>query len=293
MQKVIAVVGPTSSGKSALGVELARKFGGEIISADSRQVYKNLDIGTGKITKREMRGVPHHLLDVASPKSSFSVQEFIKLGSRAIKDIAKRGNIPIVVGGTGFYADALLRGFSLPEVPPNPRLREELKEKSTEELFALLKRMDARRAEMIDPYNKVRLVRAIEIVWSLGTVPPLFTKSPYDVLWLYIDLPRETLEKNIEKRLQARLKKGMIAEAQRLHDEGLSYKRMDELGLEYRALARMLQGVITKDELIDEIFRENRAYAKRQIRWFKRNRDMVHVDGEKGAMRAAEKFLNS
>ncbi|MFA7309949.1 MAG: tRNA (adenosine(37)-N6)-dimethylallyltransferase MiaA, partial [Candidatus Paceibacterota bacterium] len=250
-QRVLIILGPTASGKSALGVALAKKFNGEIISADSRQVYKGLDIGTGKITKREMQGVAHHLLDVASSKKNFSANDFVELGRIAIQDCVGRGKLPIIVGGTGFYIDSLVGRIVLPDVPPDLKLRARLENKSAKQLFALLARRDPRRAKTIEPNNKRRIIRALEIAAALGTVPAIKDRPLYNVLWIGIAPPDAVLRKNITIRLFARLRQGfggqartpggMIGEARRLRAAGLTYKRMNELGLEYRSLARHLQ----------------------------------------------------
>ncbi|MAF59806.1 tRNA (adenosine(37)-N6)-dimethylallyltransferase MiaA [bacterium] len=271
-QKIIVIVGPTASGKSDLAVEIARKHSGEVISADSRQVYKGLDIGTGKITKKEMKGVPHHLLDVVSPKRVFTVVDFKEKAERAIKDIASRGKLPIIAGGTGFYIQAFIDNIDFPAVPANKKLREKLATKKTEELFEEISRLDQDRAASIDPKNKQRLIRAIEIVRTLGKVPKAKQPSRYDVLMIGIKIDNEKLRKRIEKRLKARMKRGMIAEAKRLHKKGLSYKRMEELGLEYRCLAKFLRGKITKKELVREIEIKDWQYAKRQKTWFERDK---------------------
>ena len=168
LPKIIAIVGPTASGKSDLAVKIARKYNGEIISADSRQVYRGLNIGTGKITKHEMLGVPHHLLDVADPKKRFTVADFKTLADKAIADISSRGKLPIICGGTGLYIDILTSGFVLPDVPPNPTLRKKLGQKTAAQLFVILKKLDPKRAENIDQTNSVRLIRAIEIAKVFG-----------------------------------------------------------------------------------------------------------------------------
>ncbi|HYE22370.1 MAG TPA: tRNA (adenosine(37)-N6)-dimethylallyltransferase MiaA, partial [Verrucomicrobiae bacterium] len=162
-EKVIVIIGPTAVGKSTLGIKLAKKFRGEIISADSRQVYKGMDLGTGKVTKAEQKLVPHHLLDVTTPKRQFTVAHFTKLAKVAIKKIINKNKIPFVVGGTAFYIYSLIDDLKLPEVKPNLKLRKSLEKKSTEELFIILKNLDPRRAKTIDRNNRVRLIRAIEI----------------------------------------------------------------------------------------------------------------------------------
>lgn len=299
-QKVIAVVGPTSSGKTALGVWLAKQiqkeFGGaEIISADSRQVYKGLNLGTGKVTKKEMAGIPHHLLDVASPKKVFSASDFKKLGEKAIAKISKNKRVPVIVGGTGLYADVLLGRMALPEVPPNPKLRARLEKLSAKQLFAQLLKKDPERAANIEPAHKRRLVRALEIAEALGKSPAkaaaMQAPERYDVLWLGLNPGIEQLQKNIHVRLLARLKAGMIKEAQKLHKQGLSYKRMEALGLEYRSLALYLQNKITEEEMTGELDRAISNYAKRQLRWFKRNPGITWVKGKQESLQLAKKFI--
>lgn len=275
-RKIIAVVGPTASGKSALAVEIARLVGGEVVSADSRQVYTGLDIGTGKVTKREMRGIPHHLLDVASPKRTMSVVEYERLATRAICDILKRGKMPVVCGGTGLYIDAVLTDASFPAVPPNVKLRKELEKLSVTKLFEKLQKLDPSRAETIDAKNPRRLIRAIEIATALGSVPARTSAKPrYDALVIGLTLPREELQERIHTRLLARMRRGMLAEARRLHTEGLSWKRMEALGLEYRFLAQFLQKKIPKDKMIHDIGTAIRHYAKRQMTWFKRDKNIL------------------
>lgn len=282
--KIIVILGPTSSGKSDLAVVIGKKFNGEVISADSRQVYSGLDIGTGKITKKEMRGVPHHLLDVASPKRRFTASDFKKLADKKIEEIIKRGNLPIICGGTGFYIDTLLGEKNIPEVPPNEKLRKELQNKSTEELFSILKKLDPERARTIDEKNPRRLVRAIEICHAIGKVPTLEARSQklesshYDVIKIGIKVEDEELKERINKRLEKRIKRGMIEEAKDLHKKGLSYKRMRELGLEYSALADYLQDKISKSEMITRLQTEIWQYAKRQMTYFKKDKGIIWVD---------------
>ncbi len=273
-KKMIVIVGPTATGKSDLAVYLARRFGGEVVSADSRQVYKGLDIGTGKITKREMSGIPHYLLDVASPKRVFTVTEYKSLAEKAIENIWRKGKLPILCGGTGFYIRAVIDDLALPEVPPNKKLRKRLEKKSVKELFAMLKKLDPRRAKEIDAKNPRRLIRAIEIAKYSGGVPELKLKPRKDceILEIGIDLPDKALKERIKKRLLARIKKGMVAEAKRLRENELSFGRMESLGLEYRYLARYLQGKITEKEMLAELEREIWRYAKRQRTWFKKDK---------------------
>ncbi len=269
--KILVILGPTAVGKSDLAVELAKKYFGEVISADSRQVYKGLDIGSGKITKREMRGVPHHLLDVLSPKKVFTVDLWKEKAEKAIRDIISRGKLPLICGGTGFYIQSIVDNIILPNVPPNKTLRKELETKSTEELFMLLKKLDPKRAKDIDAKNPVRLVRAIEIAKSLGTVPKMKReKSPYDFIQIGLTLPSEILKERIHARLTKRLPK-MIAEVRRLHLGGLSWKRLESFGLEYRFTALYLQKKISKADMLERLEIEIGQYARRQMQWFKRD----------------------
>ncbi len=283
-QKVLVIVGPTSSGKSALAVALAKKFNGEVISADSRQVYRGLNIGTGKITRKEMKGVRHHLLDIADPKKTFTAHDFIKQGRTAIADIAGRGKLPIIAGGTGFYIDALLGRITLPDVPANKKLRALLEKKTAAQLFTSLRKKDPHRAQTIDAHNKMRLVRALEIATALGKSPTPHIESPFDALWTGIEVPRKQLERKIHERLRARIEHGMLAEAGSLHSAALSYKRMESLGLEYRSLARFLQKRITQAQLIAELDIAIHQYAKRQITYWKRNKDIRWSTSKSGSI---------
>ena len=275
MKKIVVILGPTATGKSDLAVQLARKYNGEVISADSRQVYKGLDIGTGKITKKEMRGVPHYLLDVVSPKKVFSVAEWKKMADEKIADILSREKLPIVCGGTGFYIQSIVDNMVLPEVPPNLALRKKLEKKSASELFAILKKLDPKRAKTIEKENPVRLIRAIEIATKIGKVPNLKKqKNPNEILQIGLTLPDDILKQKIHDRIISRMKKGMVREAENLHKNGLSWKRMRTLGLEYRYLADYLQNNISKKELKENIEKGNWDYAKRQMTWFKRDKNI-------------------
>ena len=317
--KVIVICGQTSTGKSDFAVALAKYLstpsvlkdisplaGGEIISADSRQVYIGLDIGSGKITQKEMQGIPHHMLDVVKPSKVFTVAEYKKLADKKIREIIKKclpagrqGNIPIICGGTGFYIDAIINDITLPQVPPNKKLRTELENKSPVELFNILKKLDPIRAQNIDSKNAVRLIRAIEIATALGSVP---NKNPtcgkYDVFKIGLVLPDEVLKERIYKRIIKRIKLGMIDEVQDLHDKGLSWARMGDLGLEYRYISQYLQGHMTKSEMINKLNKETWQYAKRQKTWFKRDRNTIWINPLnkteiKNTFTKVKEFLNS
>ncbi len=281
--KVIVILGQTATGKSDFAVRVAKKVGGEIISADSRQVYKGMDLGTGKITKKEMQGVPHHLLDVVSPKKVFSVSDFKNIADKKIAEIIARGHVPIICGGTGFYIDAVIDGAILPEVEPNKKLRATLEKKSTESLLKILKKLDPSRAKNIDTKNKVRLIRAIEIAKALGKVPKVKKEEKYEVVKIGLTIPDEILKERIHARLLSRIKKGMLREIKNLHQSGVSWKRMNDLGLEYRYGALYLQGKLSKQEMIEKLNTEIWHYAKRQRTWFKRDEETVWMDTRKTA----------
>lgn len=275
---LLVLLGPTASGKSGLAVKLAKKFDGEIISADSRQVYRGLDIGSGKITKREMQNMPHYLLDVANPKRVFSVAQYQKLAKQKIAEILARKKLPIICGGTGFYIQSVVDNLVLPEVQANLKLRESLARKNTEELFKILQKLDKTRAQNIDKNNPRRLIRAIEIAKSLGQVPD-FNKNKKaenenkNILIIGLNPPAEKLKKLIKIRLEKRLKSGLITEVRNLHKrEKLSWKRLENLGLEYKFVALFLQKKIKdKKELTEKLNTAIWHYAKRQMTWFKRD----------------------
>ena len=305
--KIIVVLGPTASGKSDLAVKLAKQFNGEIISADSRQVYKGLDIGSGKITKKEMRGIPHYLLDIASPKNRFTVAQYQKLAKKAIKKIIAKGKIPVICGGTAFYIYSLIYDWQLPEVPPQKKLRQKLDKKSVQELFEQLKKLNPQRARNIDKDNKRRLVRALEIILTTGKSVIILRqtqdkKSPYGFLKIGIKKPKKELQKLIKIRLEKRLKprtrinsvrgkQGMIEEVKNLHGQGLSWKRLDELGLEYRYISYYLRGLISKEKMIEILNQKIWQFSKRQMTWFKKDKDIKWIKSYKKAEKLTKNFL--
>lgn len=299
--KILVILGQTATGKSDFAVEIAKKTKGEIISADSRQVYKGMNLGTGKITKKEMSGVTHHLLDIVSPKKIFSVNDFQKLVNEKIDEMIKKNIILIICGGTGFYIDAIVNGTIFPEVPPDKMLREILEKKTKEKLFEMLIKLDSVRAKNIDKNNKVRLVRAIEIAKALGKVPPLcarpcLAQSKYEVLKIGLTLPPEILKERIHIRLLSRIKKGMIKEVENLHKSGVSWKRLYSFGLEYRYVSLYLQKKLSKKEMTEKLNSEIWHYAKRQNTWFKRDKSIIWIDPRKKAdknktLKEIRKFL--
>ncbi|MBU6500281.1 MAG: tRNA (adenosine(37)-N6)-dimethylallyltransferase MiaA [Patescibacteria group bacterium] len=294
LPKILVVVGPTASGKSSLAIKLARKFNGEIISADSRQVYRGMDIGTGKVSKKEMSGIPHHLLSIASPKRIFTAAHYQKLARQATKKIINRGRLPIVVGGTGLYMDALLYDYPLPKVRPNSKLRSILEKRSAESLFSELEKLDGRRAKTIDRHNKRRLIRALEIISATGKpVPRLAAKEPlFDILKIGLNPPDNELRRKIATRLRLRLKRGMIAEVKRLLANGVSSNRLNNLGLEYRFVSSYLKGSITKEEMLETLEKEIIRYAKRQMTWFRKGGQTMWIKNLAATIKEVKDFLD-
>lgn len=302
LPKVVIILGPTTTGKSALAVLLAKKFsalggpasgwnGAEVISADSRQVYKGLDIGTGKITKKEMADVPHHLLDVVSPKNTFTVVQYQKLAKKAIKQILKKKGLPIICGGTGLYIDALIYGLRFPKVKPQKGLRKKLEKLTTQELFKKLKKLDLERAKNIDSKNRRRLIRALEIVLTTEKpIPKVERSSKYEVLKIGLNLPKEKLQKKIKIRLESRLKQGLIKEVKKLKKE-LGRERLDNFGLEYRYVSKYLDGLLTHEEMKKKLLTEIWRYAKRQMTWFKRDKEIKWIKNYKEAEKLVVSFL--
>jgi tRNA dimethylallyltransferase len=292
--KIIAILGPTASGKTELAIKLAKKFNGEIVSADSRQVYKGMDIGTAKPTKKEMKGIPHHLLNVASPKRKFTVAQYRKLALKAIEKIQKKGKIPFLVGGTWFYIKAIVDGLVIPEVPPNWKLRRELEKKSPKELYKILKKLDPKRAKTIEKENKRRLIRAIEICKKIGKVPPLrFNPLPYPVLMIGIKRKKKELKERIKKRFFEWLKEGLILEVIRLRKMGVSFKRIEEFGMHYREIAKYLKGEISEKEMIENSIREIQNYGKKQINWFKKDKRINWVKNLREAEKLVKEYLKN
>jgi tRNA dimethylallyltransferase len=292
-ERIIVVLGPTASGKSDLAVDLAKKFNGEIISADSRQVYKGMDLGSGKITEKEAKGIPHYLLDVVSPKKRFSVAEYKKLAQKAIEKIINKGKIPIVCGGSAFYIYSLIDGITTPEVSPNWSLRKKLEKESAEKLFLTLKKLDPKRAKTIESKNKRRLIRALEIILTTKKQVPLIKNNPlpYPVLFVGVKKDSEELKKRIEIRLEKRLKQGMIAEVKKLKELPLSWKRLEEFGLEYKYIALYLQEKLSKEEMTEQLQRAIEKFVKRQMNWFKRDQRIRWIKNRSEAGKLASQFL--
>lgn len=290
--KIVVVLGPTASGKSDLAVKLANKFNGEIISADSRQVYKGMDIGTGKVTNKEMMGIPHYLLDVVSPKKRFNAAQYRYLAGKKINEILHGEKLPILCGGTGFYIQTIVDGTSLPEVKPDWALRKKLSAKKTSELYKMLQDIDVERAKNIDRHNPRRLIRALEIVMKTKkNVPRLILEPKFDCLLIGIKKNPDELKKLIKNRLAKRLKQGMLNEVRKLHESGVSWKRLEEFGLEYRFGAMFLQKKISYPDMKVVLQKEIEHYSKRQLTWFNKDKRIVWIRNFDESARLVKNFI--
>jgi tRNA dimethylallyltransferase len=314
-KKIIVLVGPTASGKSELAVLLAKKLNGEIVSADSRQIYKRMNLGTGKVpgkwlkNKFVYRNIPHYCIDYINPSRQYSSGSFQRDAKKAISDILKQGKLPILCGGSAHWVDAVIFNQQLPDVKPNKKLRALLEKKSTGQLFKQLQKLDQVRAQSIDAKNPHRLIRALEIVITTGKpVPSLTSKlSPLTSLWLGIKTNQSSIYKKIDKRLKERLNAGMIDEVKRLHfgslprrgkakegaTKGLSWKKLESFGLEYKYISLYLQGKITYDEMFTRLSFAIKHYSKRQLTWWKKNKEIIWFDlkNQTKIFKVTEKFL--
>ncbi len=299
--KLIVILGPTATGKTKLAIQLASIFNGEIISADSRQVYKGMDVGTGKDLKEyKLKNIPCHLIDVISPKKRFSLADYQKLAYRAIDDIIKRGKVPFLVGGSGLYIKAIVDGYQLNEVKPDEKLRKHLNIKTLEQLQNLAKKYRIS-LNQSDWNNKRRLIRKIEIKKTKNkkqrtmlTGRQAKNKDPrYDCLILGLTLPKEKLHQNIKKRLKQRLEKeGLIEEVKKLKQHGgLPWKKLDEFGLEYRFIAQYLQNKLTYEQMTVKLAIAIHQFAKRQMTWFKRDKRIIWLNNQTKAKNNIKKFM--
>lgn len=271
--RVIAIVGPTASGKTAYSIALAKKIGGEIISADSRLVYKGFDIGTAKPTTLEQDGVPHHMIDIVEPEFDYSAGLFKKEAAKVINEIISRGKTPIVVGGTGLYIDILLKNYDLPECEPDKELRAELNKKSTDELYEIMTEADKDSALTIDKNDRKKIIRAIEIIKSTSSTLNSsrgIGESPYEVEWIGKNFDRKTLYERIDKRVDLMIEGGLIEETKNLLNK---HGRIPNLTgtIGYKEIISYLDGDMTLEQASEELKKNTRRYAKRQLTWFRRN----------------------
>ncbi len=297
-QKVLVILGTTASGKTSSAVDLARKYDGEIVSADSRQVYRGMDIGTGK-DLAEYGEVKHHMIDVADPRDDFSLADYQPQAYAAIEGILSRGKVPIICGGTGLYISALVEGYILDECSlasdKATTIRSELESMSLDQLLAELEQIDPTTYEVIDKQNRRRVQRAVEIYRQTG-VPKSQRhqkkRPPYEFLQLGVTFDKVVLDQRIDKRLTQRLEEGMIEEVQQLHGQGVSWQRLYDFGLEYRWVADYLQQKITREEMVTGLSKAIKQFAKRQKTWFKRDESIHWFAIPDEVDRLVKDFLN-
>lgn len=287
-RKLIVLTGPTAVGKTRLSIRLAKEIGGEIISADSMQVYRHMDIGSAKITEEEMEGVPHYLVDILDPKENFNVFCFQKLAKEAMEQIYENGHIPILVGGTGFYIQSVLYDIDFKDNESNSGYRKELeilgKEKGADFLHEMLRKVDARSAELIHANNMKRVIRALEYYEQTGM--PISEhndmertkESPYDFCYFVLNDRRELLYERIEKRVDQMLSDGLVAEVKKLKEMGCSMEHISMQGLGYKEILGYLEGDYDLEQAVYLIKRDTRHFAKRQLTWFRRERDVIFID---------------
>jgi len=286
LPKLVVVLGPTASGKSGLGISLAQRFDGEIVSADSRQVYRGLDIGTAKITPEEQLLVRHYVLDVADPRQVYTVAQFQRDAIAAINDILEREHQPFLVGGSPHYIQAVVDNLDIPRIEPQQELRAQLEKHPLPELLMQLEQLDPQSAATIDRNNPRRVIRALEV--NLISGKPFsqqrnMAKPLYRSLLLGIEWPREVLYRRIDARVDERMRQGMVREVQKLLDEGVSHERLEALGLEYRYISRLLRSEFRdEDEMVERLKYAIHDFTRRQLTWYRKDKRIVWIEGEDG-----------
>lgn len=288
---LVVLTGPTAVGKTKLSIALAKALGGEIISADSMQVYKYMDIGSAKITEKEMDGVPHHLIDVLSPFEEFHIVRFQDLAKKAMEDIYSRGRIPIFVGGTGFYIQAITKDIDFTEGEEDKKYREELSclaaEKGNEFLHEMLRNIDPKSAEEIHANNVKRVIRALEFYKENGfpisqhNEEQKQNETPYNLAYFVLNAPRELLYERIDRRVDEMMENGLVQEVQKLKDMGCRRDMTSMQGLGYKEILSFLDGEVPLEEAVRILKRDTRHFAKRQLTWFRRESDVIWLDKDK------------
>jgi len=286
--KVIVICGPTASGKTALSIELAKKIDGEIISCDSMQIYKDMNIGTAKVTEEEMQGIQHYLIDFVSPDVRYSVANYKNDAEKAIETIIDKGKIPIIVGGTGLYLDSLIYGIEYPEIKFDEKYREklenEIEENGLEYLYNKAKEIDEQAMQKISPNDKKRIIRVLEIYHATGKnkteqeIESRKKEVKYDYKIFAINMDREKLYERINIRVDKMIENGLIEEVEDLQKKYNHFPTAMQ-GLGYKEVVEYLQNQITRDEMIEKIKQESRRYAKRQLTWFRKNKQTIWLDG--------------
>lgn len=282
-QLLIVIVGPTAVGKTALSLKIARQFNGEIISGDSMQVYRGMDIGTAKASPAEQREIPHHLIDIVDPDYPFSVAEFQERAEQAIRDIADRDHLPILVGGTGLYIQSVTHRYRFSEADADEKIRTRWREYGErygkEALHDALRRVDPESADRLHPNDVRRIIRALEIVERTGKTMTEYhqeqqRQSPYDTLWIGLTMERDVLYERIDKRVDAMIEQGMVEEVKQLKQKGCTLDLVSMQGLGYKEIMMVLEGEWSLEEAVNTIKQNTRRFAKRQLSWFRRIQDI-------------------
>jgi len=285
-EKLLCIIGPTAVGKTKLSIDLAKQFHGEIISGDSMQIYRGLDIGTAKISKEEMKGIPHHLIDIKNPDESFSVYDFQQLVRKKISAITDRNHLPMVVGGTGLYIQAVIYDYQFSNQGKNNKIRSLLEERvkleGIERLYQYLSKVDPETARQIHPNNERRVIRALEVYFSTGqTMAELKAKQQYTLLYdvaiVGLTMNRDILYKRINERVDQMIENGLINEAKALYDQGFKNVQATQ-AIGYKELFAYFDGKITLEEAVDQLKQNTRHFAKRQLTWFRNKMDVEWFD---------------
>jgi len=291
--KLIVVLGPTASGKSDLAIKLAKRFNGEIVSADSRQIYQEMDIGTAKPTKGQAADIPHHLIGVVKPNQEFSLAQYKSLAVKTIKDIQKRGLLPFLVGGTGLYIQAVVDNLQIPRVKPNKKTRDRLEKLTNQQLFNRLNKLDPASAELIDQNNKRRLIRALEV--CLLTEKPFSEQRKkgqplFEIRQIGLKINKATLNKKIDQRVEKMIKAGLVEEVKKL-SEKYHFQLPAMSGIGYQEIGQYLQNKISLAEAKYLIKQRTRQYARRQLTWFKRDKRINWIKNYSAALKIITDLL--
>jgi tRNA dimethylallyltransferase len=291
--KIIVILGPTASGKTDLSIKLAKNFNGQIICSDSRQIYKYMDLGTGKISKKEMQGIKHYMLDILNPNDKYSVGQFKKDATICINKVLKNKKLPFLVGGSAMYLYSIINGQDFPETQIDWDKRKALEQKPLNELLDILENLDPKRFATVQKQNKRRVIRAIEIAEQFGSVPEIINNPEFDCLLIGIKKEGDNLRQAIKKRILKRIKQGMIDEVKNLHDKKkISWEKLDEFGLEYRWIAKFLQNQITKDEMLMHLEADIWRFSKHQMNWFNKDKNINWVKTTSQAKNLIHNFIN-
>ncbi len=302
MNQVIVIAGPTASGKTGLSVEVAKQLNTEIVSADSMQIYRGMNVGTAKVTEDEKKGVPHHMIDVVSPQENYNVSRYVSEAKECVDAILQKGKIPIIAGGTGLYINSLVYGYDLAPIPSDDAVREEItalyEEKGGEYLLEELQKIDPKTAARLHPNNARRLIRALEVYRLSGmTISEQEERTknapkPYDVRFFVLDTDREKLYERINLRVDIMLANGLEEEVKQLLLSGIPKTCTAMQAIGYKEMVEYLDGYLTFSEAVEKIKQESRRYAKRQLTWFRRNEGAIWLEASQSKQELAEIVIN-